>query len=405
LENTVALRTILRNIIYNLSLFFRHPAALAVGFTFAADSFMFGTWVTLIPFVKDKLALSDGALGLSLFGMPIGLLIMNPVSPWLIQRFGLVRITIFSTVLMACSFVLPLWTADKWVLFAILFVIGMAVAVMNVGMNTCATNIEVVYGRKIMSTCHGMWSLGGVLGAAWSAMMLKWGVYPAYYLSSQAIILVFAVIFILYPHLKKVPEIPHENEGTGFQFALPKGDLLLMILLGAATGLCEGLAFDWSAVYLHDTLGAANQVAALGFACFSFSMMAMRFAGDSLIPLYGERKLLYFTVIAAVISLLVVVLAVQIWMGIFGFFLLGMSIALAAPILFNVSARVPGFAPGAGLATYATFSFIGFLVGPPCIGLISEAFGLAKGFLLVAGLTLATILCVPRIGYLKTADY
>jgi hypothetical protein len=45
------------------------------------------------------------------------------------------------------------------------------------------------------------------------------------------------------------------------------------------------------------------------------------------------------------------------------------------------------------------------LVGPPCIGLISEAFGLAKGFLLVAGLTLATILCVPRIGYLKTADY
>lgn len=404
MNDGTAPQTIFRNILYNLSVFFRHPAALATGFTFAADSFMFGTWVTLIPFVKTKLELSDGELGLTLFGMPIGLLLANPVASRVLQRYGLVPLTIWSTIIMALSFVLPLWAMNKWMLFFNLLILGVAVALMNVGMNTCATNIEEKEGRKIMSTCHGMWSLGGMLGSAWSALLLNWGAHPPYYMSIQAVVMMLAVWFFLRAPLKKVPEIFHEDDGKA-RFALPKGDLLLMILIGACTSLCEGIAFDWSAVYLHDHLNAAEQVAALGFTCFSLSMMFMRFAGDSLIPLYGERKLLYFTVISSTIAILAIVAAQSPAFGIFGFLLLGMGVALAAPILFNAAARVPGFAPGAGLATYATFSFIGFLLGPPMIGLISEAIGLSKGFLLVALCTSATLLCVRQLNYLRDADY
>ena len=46
--------------------------------------------------------------------------------------------------------------------------------------------------------------------------------------------------------------------------------------------------------------------------------------------------------------------------------------------------RVPGIPPAAGLATFATFSFIGFLAGPPVIGFVSEAFGLYYGLGFVA---------------------
>lgn len=389
-----------RRIIPNLNAFFRHPAALAVGLTFTADSLMFGTWVTQIPFVKTRLGLDDGQLGLALFGMPVGMLMINPFSSWLMQKIGLVRITVLSTLCMAFSFVLPMWMTTPWTLFGALFLIGISVAIMNVGMNTCATNIEEAEGRQIMSTCHGMWSLGGMTGSAFSAMMIRWGAYPPYHLTIQALILAAVTMLFLKPSLAKVPVIEHPQEGSS-NFAFPKGDLLLMILIGACTSMCEGVAFDWSAVYLRDNLGAAEQVAALGFTCFSLTMMSMRFIGDALIPSFGERRLLYFTVLASVLALTVIILSISPGMGLFGFLLLGMGIALAAPILFNASARVPGFAPGAGLASYATFSFIGFLVGPPVIGLIGDAYGLSNGFLMVAILTLITLLAVKRVGYLR----
>jgi predicted MFS family arabinose efflux permease len=384
----------------NLIAFFRHPAALAVGLTFTADSLMFGTWVTQIPFIKTRLGLDDGELGLALFGMPLGLLVMNPVSPWLMQKFGLVRITVWSTIFMAFTFVLPMWMMTRWSLFGVLFLIGSAVALMNVGMNTCATNIEEAEGRKIMSTCHGMWSLGGMVGSGFSALMIRWGVFPPYHLTIQAIILAVVTLLFLRPALSRVPVVEHHNAEHS-NFAFPKGDLLLMILIGTSTSMCEGVAFDWSAVYLRDSLGAVEQVAALGFMFFSLSMMAMRFIGDALIPSFGERRLLYFTVFASVIALVMVIASTSPMSGLFGFFLLGMGVALAAPILFNACARVPGFAPGAGLASYATFSFIGFLMGPPVIGLIGREFGLDKGFMMVAVCTACTILAVRKVGYLR----
>lgn len=389
-----------RNILPNLRAFFGDSAALAVGLTFAADSLMFGGWVTQIPFVKTRLGLDDAELGLALFGMPVGLLIMNPFAAWFLQRFGLIRTTVGSAVLMAISFVLPLWMEGRLSLFLALAFTGAAVALLNIGMNTCATNIEEATGKKIMSSCHGMWSLGGMVGSAWAALMIRLGYFPPYFLTIQAILLVVVMIFWLGPALARVPEVRHEEQ-VGSRFAFPKGDLLLMILIGACASLCEGVAFDWSAVYLRDVLGAPEQVAALGFSFFSMLMMAMRFSGDALIPYFGERALLYFTVLFSVGSIGWIVMAPVAWAGIVGFGMLGMGVALAAPILFNAAARVPGFASGAGLASYATFSFIGFLAGPPAIGFLGERFSLSYGFLVVAALTFATLLAVRRVGYLR----
>jgi len=196
--------------------------------------------------------------------------------------------------------------------------------------------------------------------------------------------------------LSAVPE-RREEDNAGSKFVWPTRDLLLMIGIGLCISLSEGVAFDWSAVYLRDTLGATAQVAALAFTCFSLTMMAMRFTGDVLIPRFGERRLLLFSAGLTVVALLVIILALKPTMGIIGFLLLGAGVALGAPILFNAAARVPGLAPGAGLATYATFSFVGFLAGPPVIGFVGEAYGFAIAFgavALLAGLSVWAILKV-----------
>jgi fucose permease len=382
----------------NLHHFFTHPLALATGLTFAADSLMFGSWVAHIPHVKTELGMNDAQLGLALFGMPIGLLAMNPFSPGIIARLGLARTTVGGTVAMALAFALPVWMPERWSLMAALAIVGAAVALVNVAMNTCATNIERAEGVYIMSTCHGMWSLGGMAGSGTAAALIALGVAPQLHLNALAALVILATLVWLRPVLADIPEGEKDaSESGGKKFTLPNRDLLLMILIGVVVSLSEGVAFDWSAVYLRDALGAPEQIAALGFTCFSFTMMAMRFTGDVLIPRFGERNLLFFTALCSVAALLCIIFSPTPLVGISGFLLLGAGVALGAPILFNAAARVPGLAPGAGLATYATFSFIGFLAGPPVIGFVGEKFGLHIGFAMVAGLAFLSLAAIRAV--------
>ena len=386
----------LTKVFANLYHFFTHRQALAVGLTFAADSLMFGSWVAYIPHVKTTLGMNDAQLGLALFGMPIGLLSMNPFSAGIIARRGLAKTTVGATLAMAVAFALPVWMPERWSLMAALAIVGAAVALMNVAMNTCATNIERADRVYIMSSCHGMWSMGGMVGSGTAAALIAAGSTPHIHLALLAALVILLTIVGLRPVLATVPE-DERTDGSGSKFTLPNRDLLLMIFIGMVVSLGEGVAFDWSAVYLHDSLGAPEQIAALGFTFFSLTMMSMRFTGDVLIPRFGERNLLLFSALLTFFALLVIIFSPTRLVGILGFLLLGAGVALGAPILFNAAARVPGLAPGAGLATYATFSFIGFLAGPPVIGFIGETFGLHIGFALVAGLALLSLTAIRAV--------
>lgn len=395
-QRTALFQRSLTKVFANLHHFFGHRTARAIGFTFAADSLMFGSWVTHIPHVKTALGMNDAQLGLALFGMPIGLLVMNPVSPVLLHRIGLVRITLLSTLAMAVSFALPVWMPDRWALMLALFVVGASVAVLNVAMNTCATHVEKAEGIYIMSSCHGMWSLGGMVGSGSSAILIAFGVDPRAHLTLLALLVIVLAWYALRPALAAVPD-GGDEASEGSKFVWPTRDLLLMIGIGLSVSLGEGVAFDWSAVYLRDSLGAPAQIAALGFTCFSLTMMAMRFTGDVLIPRFGERRLLLFSAGLTVLALLVIIFSFAPAMGISGFLLLGAGVALGAPILFNAAARVPGLAPGAGLATYATFSFVGFLAGPPVIGFIGEAYGFPVAFGAVALLAVLSVWAIIKV--------
>lgn len=241
-----------------------------------------------------------------------------------------------------------------------------------------------------------MWSMGGMLGSGTSAVLIAAGLAPRLHLSLLAALVVGAAWIWLRPALQPVPQSEDEDAG-GSKFTVPNRDLLLMIFIGLCVSLGEGVAFDWSAVYLRDDLGASPEVAALGFTCFSLTMMAMRFTGDVLIPRFGERNLLYFSALTTAGALFVTIFAPGPTVGIIGYLLLGAAVALGAPILFNAASRMPGLAPGAGLATYATFSFMGFLAGPPLIGWVGELLGLPVGFAFVAALALLSLWAIRRV--------
>jgi MFS family permease len=56
-----------------------------------------------------------------------------------------------------------------------------------------------------------------------------------------------------------------------------------------------------------------------------------------------------------------------------GFAAAGVGFSIIIPIVYGGGGRIAGITPGAGIATITGIGYIGFIVGPPTIGVISEA--------------------------------
>jgi len=380
----------------NLTTFFGNSRARAVGLVFASDSLLLGSWVAHIPYIKDKLQLTDTQLGMTLFAMPVGLLVMNPLTGWIVGRLGQARACLLSALVLCLAMLVPVNAPNVTILAAGLFVTGLAGALINVAMNTCATDVEKADNISIMASCHGMWSLGGMIGSGLAGLALALHITPQAHMAAMAVGILLLTL-VLRPILNRIPTVPAESTTS---FIRPNLALLLMIVIGLAVAMGEGVALDWSSVYLRDVAGAPRQVAALGFGCFSLTMTLGRFLGDALIPRYGGQRLLRLGGLVAAAGLVLAMLVPVPAIVLLGFMLLGAGSSLGAPILYAASMRVPGIPPAAGLATFATFSFIGFLAGPPLIGFVAGAWGLTWGFALVATLLLLSAL-LTRLGWFK----
>ena len=246
-------------------------ARLAIGWVFFANGGTLGSWVPHIPDAKHALGLTDGLLGLALLGMGAGSLIGLPLSGVLTARFGSRKTTTTALLAMLLATPLPI-LAPLPPLFAIaLGLLGMANGAVDVAMNTQAIAVQDRYGRAIMSGFHGLFSIGGLAGAAAAALAMSVGVGPALHLVATVaglLLPTFGAIALLLP--TTLPTVR-----TGFR--LPRGPLIALGMLVLCSLLAEGAIGDWAAVYMRDNLAASAGFAALGFAAFSLAMAARPF--------------------------------------------------------------------------------------------------------------------------------
>lgn len=372
----------------HLSVFFSDVQARAVGLVFATESLVFGSWVAHIPHVKDTLQLSEAQLGMTLFAMPAGLITMNPLTAWIVSKLGQANACFWAAIALCCSLLIPVNATNVPMLAFGLYLVGLCSALINVAMNTLATDVEKANKIVIMSSCHGMWSVGGIISSLVAGIAIANQVPPGLHVAGIAVA-VLLITFLVRPVLLLIPVVPPEKAAS---FVRPNLDLLLMIFIGLAISMGEGLAFDWSAVYLRDTLKTTSQVAAFGFGAFSLTMTLGRFMGDAIIPRIGPRRYLVLGGLVGAAGLILAVVIPTPVAALIGFALLGAGSSLGAPILYSAALRIPNISPAAGLATFATFSFVGFLAGPPVIGFIAEGFGLNWGVLFVAFMLLGSAL-------------
>lgn len=371
----------------HLYAFFRHKLAVHTGLLFAVDSILFGSWVAHIPWLKERFGLDEAGLGIVLFGLPAGLLTMNPISGKIIARIGLRNACLIGGTGVTLCLGSVVSMPNPYFVFGALYFAGAFNALLNVAMNTTAAEIERLEKIKIMSVCHGMWSFGGMVGAGVTAATIALHIDPRVHMAVLAIVILMVILRVVYI----LSSLPDEFKGSSQALAKPNLWLLLLIFVGFSVNVGEGIAFDWSAVYLKETLLSTPSTAALAFTLFSCAMMLSRFTGDLLIARFGSHSLLATGGIVGGSAVIMLVLASSPWMGLGAFLILGIGVSLGAPITYAMSMRIPSIPPATGLATYATFSFLGFLIGPPIIGLIAKAIGLRYAFIIVSALLLTSV--------------
>lgn len=341
----------------------------AVSIIFFINGLVLASWVSHIPAVKAQHAISDGQLGLVLLSMAVGSVLALPLAGWLVSRFGSRRMTALVAVGFCLTLPLPVISVNVELLALSLMLLGACNGMLDVSMNAQAVEVERQYQRSIMSSFHGLFSLGGLAGAAVAGVVMSFGVTSRQHViitTLLSVVVVASVLRWLLPAARRA-------ESRSQTFVKPRGMLLGLGILAFLGLLAEGAMADWSAVYLHDVLRTDSATAAAGFAACSLMMAAGRFNGDRLVNRFGPRLLLRTSGTIAAAGLGVGLFIGEPFLAIVGFGLVGLGISNIIPILFSAAGRLHGVAAGPALAAVATTGYFGFLAGPPLIGFAAEA--------------------------------
>ena len=353
---------------------------IALGSIFFLAGLCFSSWAARIPDIQMKFELSESQLGSLLLGLPVGSLLALPLAGWAVHRFGSKIAVVISTVSYLVFLPLIGFSESMLMLVPVVFVFGMTGNLMNISLNTQALALEDYYGRNILGSFHGLWSLAGFTGAGIGAVMIFFEVLPKFHYLFIGVI-VLAVLLIAQGFLLEEHE---RGAGSGLVLKMPD-DLLLRIGGIAFLGmLCEGCMFDWSGVYFKKVVEIEPGLIALGYVSFMGAMAMGRFISDRLTNKFGKILILRSSGILMFFGLLLSVLFPVPVAATIGFLMVGFGVASIIPIAYSTAGRSKLYSPGVALAIISTISFFGFLIGPPLIGFIADLLSLKASFTLVS---------------------
>ncbi|MBU3059063.1 MFS transporter [Pseudomonas indica] len=370
-----------------------HMARWACAYCFAVNGLLHGSAMARIPALKAQAALDERALGQALLGLGFGALLAFPLTGVLVRRLGARMILSVSCLVLLLLFPLLGLVGNAWHLAAMLFLIGMASGALDVAVNTQAVEVERLLGRPCLSGMHGMYSLGGLVGALGAAALASWP--PFWHFSLIAVPGLLALPWSRKRFLPDPPPKPVESKAP--LLVLPPLPVLGLGLLALCSFVSEGAIADWSALLLHDVFASSERVAALGFAAFSATMVFGRLFGDRLRVLFADVSLLRGLSILATAGMLLALFGPSAPWAIIGFALAGLGLSVIVPIVFSAAGNRPGVDTSVGVAAVATLGYGGLLLGPPLIGLLAHYIGLRLALLSVVGLCVFLILGSPWV--------
>lgn len=353
------------------------------------------SWAPMVPLAKDRLRLEESELGLLLLLLGAGAIAMMPLTGFLIGKLGS-RIIIAAGALLTSLTLPTLLIAPNYITMAIaLFLFGCGIGTVDVAMNTHGVNVQNRYGRPIMSSLHGLFSVGGLIGSLCLGFLIKFGLNPL--VAAIGISTVLLLLTISQYRALFSAQTEKENSVKAATTAQEPGstasawlDLRVLFLgfLCFCVFLSEGAMLDWSAIFLRDVKHIPIAYAGAGYASFSVAMAIMRLLGDKIVEKINGRTIVVGGAIIAAAGLAIAIQSESIALVLVGYSLLGIGAANIIPILFSEGGLIQGVSPTIAIAAISTIGYAGQLAGPALLGFVAQQYTLPIAFGLVAALML-----------------
>jgi len=369
---------------------------LAVAMVYFGMGLCFASWASRIPDIKTALRLSDAMLGTILLAIPVGQLLMMPFSGRLVTRFGSRKIILFAVPMYSFIFCSIGLVSAGWQLAVILFLFGLAGNLCNISINTQAVTVERWYGRQIMASFHGSWSLAGFAGALTGLLMMNLRMPPLYHFLTVTVFVLFN-LSINQPFLMEGKTVTAPGTVRRRFFSKPDKMLFQLGVIAFFSMASEGCMFDWSGIYFKEVVKVPSSLVVLGYTSFMVMMAIGRFVADGLISEFGRMRWLRISGIMISSGLFTAVFLPYLVPSTIAFMVVGIGVSSIVPTVYSAAGRHPTIAPGIALATVASVGFLGFLMGPPLIGYISEAFSLRYSFAVIGLFGLGIAFLVSRV--------
>jgi MFS family permease len=352
---------------------------------FFMAGFGLSVWAPLVPYVRERIEMTDAVFGLLLLCIGIGSLTWMPISGVLVARWGIRPVQLCSVALLALALAgMALTDSIGWLGLA-LFCFGGSLGVIDVIMNIQAVLVETAIGRRLMSNFHGMYSLGAISGALVLTALLSLGLAPEVGSFMMIGVIVAANLALARGYL------PNRAPGGGLAFVRPTGLVMLVGLMCFVVYLAEGAVLDWSALYLTGEKGLEVARGGLGYAAFALMVTIARFAGAPLVNSLGTARVIAFGGMLAAFGIGLSLTAEHWALALVGYGLCGLGCANVSPVLISSLSRQDGMPVQLAVTVATTIGFAGVLAGPAMMGMVAHFSSLGMAFALLAVLLLGIV--------------
>lgn len=362
---------------------------------FFVCGFVFASWASRIPAVKDQFNLNEAELGAVLFMLPLGALVALPFAGWAVAVLGSRIMNYGAAITYALVLLCIGYSPTVFFLSVALFFFGFCGNVLNIAMNTQALLVqEEMYNKSLLSSFHGLWSIGAMTAAALGGYTQKIGastIQHFWIVAGAVVLLSTTAVFYLIRKTKPA--------GEQKIFAWPDRTLWLLGAICFCCAICEGAMADWSSLYYKQVLNDLQRVSTTGYLVFACMMALGRLTGDALIGRLSYKGALMLDGILITIGLIIATALAYPVSVIIGLGLIGFGVATVIPIVYSLSAKTSTMSTSAALAAVSTVGFSGFLVGPPMIGFIAHQTGLRIALLLLALLGLVIVALCRKVRF------
>lgn len=354
---------------------------IAVSFFFFSGGSSLALWAVHIPLIEQTVGISYAILGALLMFSGLGGFIAMQVYGWIVDHVGAKSATRLGGLIVGLSLLGPAFAQDAWTLGFAIFGLGFGIAGVDVAMNAAALQVEKANDRPIFTFFHLFWSVGGLFGAAFGFITISNGFDQSQTLSITGVILSITGLIVagwLMPNeavASRGDTTKNKQSSSANRRVLPF--VILAGLMAASGAIIEGVAHDWSALYLKDIQGVSVAAAAWGLAAFNVGMILGRIFIDRIVEAKGRGFIIRWGSLIGGVVIAAQAIAPNFETSLALWFLLGLGISGVVPQLFAAGGEIGEAShSGRNMARVVGITYIGALAGPSGIGLLTAIFPL-----------------------------